>query len=151
MILWSSVWLLLRRKMWHEQPPVRICMHWSHGAEPQVIKVPTPPYTWKESKAGLKDRMNHDYWPRSSKDTQLWPAEDKPKAKTVSPGTAPGLETQVLQPLHLPASGFLFSPSGPALPSGPKPVRVQNTHPLSPLGQGSAPVLQQAMKRMTEG
>lgn len=67
----------------------------------------------------------------------------------MSPGAAPGLETQVLQPLHLPASGFLFSPSGPALPSGPKPVRVQNTHPLSPSGQGSAPVLQQVMKRMT--
>lgn len=56
----------------------------------------------------------------------------------MSPGTAPGLESQVLQPLHLPASGFLFFPSGPALLSGPKPVRVQTTQPLSPSGQGSA-------------
>ena len=55
----------------------------------------------------------------------------------MSPGTAPGLETQVLQPLHLPASSFLFSPSGPALPSGPKPVRVHSP-PLS-FGSGFCP------------
>lgn len=65
-----------------------------------------------------------------------------------------------VQPPGLRNSGFLshslslllifFSWSGPALLSGPKLVRVQNTHPLSLSGQGSAPVLQQVMKRMTE-
>ena len=64
-----------------------------------------------------------------------------------------------VQPPGLRNSGFLsyslslllifFSWSGPALLSGPKLVRVQNTHPLSLSGQCSAPVLQQVMKRMT--